>query len=238
MENSQSPRPPATDHQGGSSAEAWKQDLRRRFDQWLAQLDDSPEPDDTERPAPDLYSFYQVLSALGSDVRKGTRRSQDTLVRFGETLERFEQTLQAMADRLSRDRQNQSHLASAEQRVFLMPYAELLERLLRFEARLAQPPRTGMLNARKEWSRAWSTLREGFVLLREHFQALLSQAGVEKMNTLGQLFDPARMKAVAVEASPTAPPNTVVEELAGGYFHRGEILKFAEVKIAIQKGER
>ena len=31
--------------------------------------------------------------------------------------------------------------------------------------------------------------------------------------------------------------NTVIEELAAGYFHKGEVLKFAEVKIAIRKGD-
>ena len=30
--------------------------------------------------------------------------------------------------------------------------------------------------------------------------------------------------------------NTVIEELAAGYLHKDEVLKFAEVKIAINKG--
>lgn len=45
------------------------------------------------------------------------------------------------------------------------------------------------------------------------------------------------MKAVAVEARDALPPNTVVEELAAGYYHKGAVLKFAEVKIATRKGD-
>jgi len=57
------------------------------------------------------------------------------------------------------------------------------------------------------------------------------------METVGQPFDPTKMKAVAVEESDTLPHNTVIEELAAGYFHKGEVLKFAEVKITSRKGD-
>jgi len=44
------------------------------------------------------------------------------------------------------------------------------------------------------------------------------------------------MKAVEVEENPSLPHNTVIEEIAAGYLHKDEVLKFAEVKIAIHKG--
>jgi molecular chaperone GrpE (heat shock protein) len=56
------------------------------------------------------------------------------------------------------------------------------------------------------------------------------------METVGQPFDPTKMKAVAVEESDALPHNTVVEELAAGYYHKGDVLKFAEVKITTRKG--
>jgi molecular chaperone GrpE (heat shock protein) len=58
------------------------------------------------------------------------------------------------------------------------------------------------------------------------------------MEAVGQPFDPTKMKAVAVEENDTLAHNTVVEELAAGYFHKGDVLKFAEVKISVRRGGR
>jgi molecular chaperone GrpE len=113
----------------------------------------------------------------------------------------------------------------------------MLERLNRLENRLERPPEVSLLSARRKWAEAWSSLRQGFVLLREHFELLLREEGIMPMQTVGQPFDPTKMKAVAVEESDTLPHNTVLEELAAGYFHKGEVLKFADVKIAIRKGD-
>jgi len=222
-----------------TSSKDWKQDLAIKFGQWLDQLDDDPieEASNSQQDQPpDLYAFYEPLCLLGSDVRKETRRSHGTFVRFGEALERFEQTMQAIADRQAQERAESSRLANHEQKAFLKPYAEMLERLTRLEKRLATPPETGLLSGRRKWNEAWNALHDGFVLLSEHFEMLLKQSGIERMESVGKTFDPARMKAVAVEQNQTVPPNTVMEELASGFLHKGEVLKFAEVKISTEKG--
>lgn len=225
-------------HSSNTSPAEWKQDLTERFGQWLDQLDGDPveEAGHSHDQAPDLYAFHEALCLLGSDIRKETRRSHGTFVRFGETLERFEQMMQAIADRQTRERAERSLLAGHEQKAFLTPYAEMLERLTRLERRLANPPGTGLLSGRRQWAAAWNALHDGFVLLREHFEMLLKQSGIERMESVGKPFDPARMKAVAVEQNHTVPPNTVLEELASGFIHKGEVLKFAEVKIATERG--
>jgi molecular chaperone GrpE (heat shock protein) len=219
--------------------ENWKLEIEARFQEWLNRLD-GDEAADAELPearSPDLYSFFEALCVLRSDVRKSTRRSHDTFLRFGEALAGFEETLKSLAERLSEERQQRVRLEQTGQREFLAPFAEMLERLNRLENRLAHPPDVGLLSARRKWADAWSSLRQGFVLLREHFEQLLREKDILPMETVGHLFDPTKMKAVAVEESDSLPHNTVVEELAAGYFHRGEVLKFAEVKIAIRKGD-
>jgi molecular chaperone GrpE (heat shock protein) len=219
--------------------ENWKLEIEAQFQEWLNRLDEEKAADAElpETRSPDLYSFFEALCVLRSDVRKSTRRSHDTFLRFGETLAGFEETLKSLAERLSEERQQRGRLEQTEQREFLTPFAEMLERLNRLGNRLEHPPDVGLLSARRKWAEAWSSLRQGFVLLREHFEQLLREESVLPMETVGQPFDPTKMKAVAVEESDTLPHNTVIEELAAGYFHKGEVLKFAEVKITIRKGD-
>lgn len=219
--------------------ENWKLDIETRFQEWLSQLDEEKAADVESAAArsPDLYSFFEALCILRSDVHKSTRRSHDTFLRFGETLAGFEETLKSLAERLSEERQQRGRLEHTAQREFLAPFAEMLERLNRLENRLAHPPEVGLLSARRKWADAWSSLRQGFVLLREHFEQLLRAEGILPMETIGKPFDPTKMKAVAVEENDSLPHNTVVEETAAGYFHKGDVLKFAEVKITIRKGD-
>ena len=220
--------------------EDWKREISERFQEWLNRLDEEKAADgeSPEARAPDLYSFFEALCVLRSDVRKSTRRSHDTFLRFGETLAGFEETLKSLAERLSEERQQRGRLEQTEQREFLTPFAEMLERLNRLENRLAPTSDVSLLSARRKWAEAWSSLRQGFVLLREHFELLLREEGILPMETVGQPFDPTKMKAVAVEENDTLAHNTVVEELAAGYFHKGDVLKFAEVKISVRRGGR
>lgn len=224
----------------------WKREIEINFRQWLDVVaGGANEGEDAlsmaaapmeEVPAPDLYVFFEALCALRSDVSKSSRRSHETFARFGETLEGFEALLRELSDRLGAERRERGSLEQAAQKRFLMPYAEMLERLNRLAQKLAQPPRVGIFSARRQWAAAWASFEQGFVMLREHYELLLRDAGVVAMQTVGLGFDPTRMKAVAVEENGSLPHNTVIEEIAAGYLHKDEVLKFAEVKIAINKG--
>jgi molecular chaperone GrpE (heat shock protein) len=217
----------------------WKQELENNFQEWLDQVRDSGDSPIHTAPAPekvpDLYSFFEALCVLRSDVSKSARRSHDTFARFGETLEQFERMVRELSDRLAAERKERSRLEHAARKQLLAPFALMAERLDRLSQKLAQPPRAGLFAARQKWSAAWVSFEQGFTLLREHFQLLLSEAGIVAMETVGRIFDPTQMKAVAVEENDTVPHNTVIEELAAGYMLKDEVLKFAEVKIAIGK---
>jgi molecular chaperone GrpE len=67
--------------------------------------------------------------------------------------------------------------------------------------------------------------------LVSHLEKLLQQAGIQRLNTVGTIFDPVTMLAVATIAPNGQPLNVVVEEVAPGYRWRNEILRPAEVKI-------
>jgi hypothetical protein len=217
----------------------WKLEITANYNQWLAQLETSPLETSPPREAswPDLYAFFEALCVLRSDVSKSSRRSHDTFTRFSDSLDGFERTLQGISRRLAAEAPN-GRMPLAAQKKCLAPFAQILERMDRLADKLTDPPKAGLFASRRKWIADWTTFQRGFNLLREHFQLLLRDAGVIPIETVGHLFDPTKMKAVATEESDTANHNTVIEELAAGYYFKDEVLKFAEVKIAINKGSQ
>jgi molecular chaperone GrpE (heat shock protein) len=216
----------------------WKTEIEDHFREWVTELEsrgETPVPAETEPSAPDLYSFYEALTALTGDIRKSSRRHHETLSKFTETLESIQSGMGELGRRLSAERTENTRRDRAERKKLLTPFAEMLERLNRMERKLDSPPPSSFLFGHAKWKTAWESFQQGFVLLREHFESLLKAEGIVAMKTIGQEFDPTRMKAAAVEKTDALPHNTVMEELSRGFFHHNEILKFAEVKIAIRK---
>lgn len=216
----------------------WKLQIAANYKKWLDKLETPPlatsPPKDTYRP--DLYLFFEALCVLRSDVSKSSRRSHETFARFGDSLDGFERMIREISHRLATEQQQRGRMPLTAQKQFLTPFAQMLERMDRLADKLANPPKAGFFASRRKWAADRTAFKQGFDLLREHFQLLLRDAGVVPMETVGHVFDPAKMKAVAVEHSDTAAHNTVIEELAAGYYLKDEVLKFAEVKIAINKG--
>jgi molecular chaperone GrpE len=214
----------------------WKLKITENYQRWLDQIETPPKASSPQaKHPPDLYSFFEALCILQSDVSKSSRRNHEAITRFKGTLDGFERTMQEMAHRFTTEQRQHGRISFSAQKQFLTPFAQILERMDRLSNKLADPPNPGFLASRRKWTAHWNTFKEGFDLLREHFQLLLRNAGIVPMETVGHLFDPAKMKAVAVENSVTVPHNTVIEELAAGYYLKDEVLKFAEVKIAINK---
>jgi molecular chaperone GrpE (heat shock protein) len=216
----------------------WKLQITANYKKWLDQLETPPlatsPPKDTHRP--DLYSFFEALCVLRSDVSKSSRRSHETFARFGDSLDGFERMIQEISHRLATDRQQSGRMPLSAQKQFLTPFAQMLERMDRLASKLVNPSKAGFFASRRKRAADRTAFKQGFDLLREHFQLLLRDAGIVPMETVGHVFDPTKMKAVAVEHSDTAAHNTVIEELAAGYYLKDVVLKFAEVKIAINKG--
>ncbi len=77
------------------------------------------------------------------------------------------------------------------------------------------------------------SLSTGIRLLHSEIMSSLTAEGVEKIETIGQVFDPARMEAIA-----TIPPSDelssghVASELEPGWMLRDRVLKVARVVVA------
>ena len=79
------------------------------------------------------------------------------------------------------------------------------------------------------------SLREGFSLTLSHFEEFLSSERVSRIKTTGTAFDPAVMIALGTVETDDCPPNTVCEEISGGYRYGEHVLKLAKVTVAKRK---
>jgi hypothetical protein len=225
-------QPGATSDAQTEEPAAWKQRLRQQFERWLEsveQMAEAQEPAET----PDLYSLYEELTALRNESRKGNRKSAEIFSRFGESLDHFQDEIRRIGEQMTR-----IEVARGDQAVLPRSYflglVELVDRMHRLEAAFGRPPQPGrfaFLSSDAAWQKAWANLQQGFSILVSHLEKLLEQAAIQRLNTVGAIFDPVTMLAVATTAPNGRPLNVVVEEVAPGYRWRNEILRPAEVKI-------
>jgi hypothetical protein len=218
--------------------ESWKKTLQTNLQLWIQEFE-------TRDPAgqaytcddPDLYSFYEELCILRGEFRKSARRTHDTFVRFSETLSEFEKAIRSVTARVMEEKSRESEASLHLRSDVCLPLVEMFERLKRIEQKLAVPPTTGFFTARRTWKKAWTTLQEGFAILRDYFREFLEKEGIRGIKTVGRPFDPSLMVAVDLLETNAFEQDTVIEELSGGYFYRDRILKLAEVRVAKRKGD-
>lgn len=101
------------------------------------------------------------------------------------------------------------------------------ERLLRSILPLAD----NLSRALNYSSTSEDTLRQGVELTRRELLRLLEAEGVSKIVAVGQPFTPELHEAVAVIPA-QAEPNTVIEEVEGGYLLGDKLLRPAKVVVA------
>ena len=220
----------------------WRRQIEEQCQSWLDALEEMPPAEVEKSPAevdsdyPDLYGFYAELCAVRHEFRKQSRRTNDGLSRFGGVLDTFEEVISRLQARLDQaDEAKRQAEDREDKRAVFLPLVDLYDRFQRLEKRLAVPPPMGFFAAGRRRRQAWENVSDGFAILRDHFAALLQKSGVEPLPTVGQVFDPASMKVVAVEETTAVPADVVVAEISAGYRYRGQVLRLAEVKVAKNK---
>lgn len=76
----------------------------------------------------------------------------------------------------------------------------------------------------------WAT---GVMYVEKQLEQIMTDLGLGKIKTVGELFDPALHEAITSEASETVPEHHIICELEGGYIVNGRVLKPAKVKVSI-----
>lgn len=211
--------------------ESWKSDIENDFKQWLNELTEIPEMNPLPEE-PDLYSFYQELCVLRNELRVGGRRNQEVLTRFGESLSDFHKIITDLQNRLYQMDKEKKENESHSRKPLFIPLIDVLERMERLKKRLLSPPRKTFFKNDANWRNTWNGFKDGFDITYSYLDSLLKKEGITRIETVGNPFDPAYMTAIAIEHTEKYPINQVIEEIAPGFLYKGEIIKFAEVKIA------
>lgn len=225
----------ATPVEDTSGLAEWKSRLRYDFERWLCSVAEVPwirETDSEPDEPPDLYAFFEQLAVLNTESRRSNRRTAEGLSQWSEALGRFgneldrvrELATQSLSVRGATERLSRNHC---------LALVEVLDRLQRIAAAFGQTPPRPWLGGDGAWRRAWENQRQAFRIVADHLEAFLRKEGVTRLDTLGKPFDPHQMTAVAVEPTRQQPAQTVLEESAPGYLWNGELIRAAQVKIAI-----
>ena len=108
----------------------------------------------------------------------------------------------------------------------LVEYAnrELIEHLLpvldNFDRAIANP------------GESVETLLSGIEMVHQQLIDLLHKMGLDKIEALGQPFDPNRHEAVGVENTKDQPDNHILDVLQEGYALKGRLIRPAMVRVA------
>ena len=81
-----------------------------------------------------------------------------------------------------------------------------------------------------------ASLAEGQRLTLQRVDEMLEASGVRPLSVLGTALDPNCMRVVGVEPVADLAHGTVLRETRRGFFHRGELLRIAEVIVSKKEG--
>ncbi|MBC8478839.1 MAG: nucleotide exchange factor GrpE [FCB group bacterium] len=80
-----------------------------------------------------------------------------------------------------------------------------------------------------------SPLLDGIMMVRDKFNKLLKENGIEPFESVDQSFDPERHEALMSQESDDYPENTVIQEFEKGYVYHDRIIRHAKVIVSKPK---
>jgi len=76
-------------------------------------------------------------------------------------------------------------------------------------------------------------LQEGIEMVQKNLYSILQSSGLEKIDSVGQVFDPAKHEAAEKVQGTSQGADKVVEELRAGYAFRGHVIRPSMVKVEL-----
>jgi molecular chaperone GrpE len=81
-------------------------------------------------------------------------------------------------------------------------------------------------------SQALASLVTGYTMSLQRIERGLRQAGLEPIETVGQMYDPELMEALEVVTDTGLPSGEVLQEVRRGYLWNGRVFRYAQVRVA------
>ena len=83
-----------------------------------------------------------------------------------------------------------------------------------------------------------AAVKQGVQMIWQQFEGFMRDQGIEAVATVGEPFDPAHHEALStIPATGDQLPDTIVAEIAAGYFFEGRLLTPAQVVVARSTAE-
>ncbi len=180
-------------------------DLKVTDRRWWVRSDEAPEAEE-----PRLKPTY--IEELEARVESKDKELQELLGKYRGAAEEFEQARARLRKEISKDLER-------GRRAILVSFLEVLDNLDR------------ALEAATD--REDDPVVQGVSLVRQQFLQTLAGFGVERVDPIGQPFDPTRHEAVStVATSESAPDGQVCGVIKPGYVIADEVLRPAMVAVA------
>ncbi len=185
------------------------------------------EPDQATPDGDDLVKALQEAREAQAQAEKARQEAE------AKAQENWDLFLRARADLDNYRKRMERDLAVLVQRGKRDLLFNLLDVLDNFERALAAA--TKILGDRQEEvtpaPASEASMVEGFRIIFRQIEGVLARHGVERMQVVGQPFDPSRHEAVAVWDVPGLESETVTDEVRAGYTIDGEVLRAAQVRV-------
>ena len=181
----------------------------------------------SQLPNPEDLSSEPLVTEL-SDT-DGTVSAPDELVEALREKDQFKRLAQrAQADLVNYRRrietEQQSALVRNQQRIVLR-FVDVIDQLtVALKSDSLDEVDTGWL--------------EGINAIHKKFLSELSLEGFEQFDSLDEEFDPRKHEALLSSITADSEPNTVIAVLRPGYTHNGEVVRPAQVEIAVAEPDK
>jgi hypothetical protein len=207
---------------------------------YLSDMDDDCEEEPT--PGITLTNLHEELVATSTETRRGNRRMLEVLKNFGAVLDALSATVSDTHKAVRANPETNPRLSDGGDlpREWALALVELADRLARITEGFSRPPAAASSwwpGARKSlaaWGDAWAMQADALGILRGHLTSLLRRAGLERLEVVGQPFDPNTMTAVESAVDPVKPDHTVLAEILPAWRHAvtGQLLRPAHVRVS------
>ena len=181
----------------------------------------------SQLPNPEDLSSEPLVTEL-SDT-DGTVSAPDELVEALREKDQFKR----LAQRAQADLVNYRRRIETEQQSALLRNQQRI--VLRFIDVIDQLTVALKSDSLDEVDTGWL---EGINAIHKKFLSELSFEGFEQFDSLGEEFDPRKHEALLSSITADSEPNTVIAVLRPGYTHNGEVVRPAQVEIAVAEPDK
>lgn len=115
----------------------------------------------------------------------------------------------------------------------LMGLRKVAESMGKIARRFARPLIQQIESSSEPLAGETSSVAEGFSLMLTRLRQMLQENEIERIDTLGLPFDAELMNSIGTVESADIPPGHVAQQLSPGYRWRGNLLRFADVRISV-----